>query len=63
MQNSKGKYAVQRRFRNWEPWETMTPRFDTPEQAQAYIDKQPSPSLHRIAESYTVERFKAYKPR
>ena len=57
-----GKYAVQRHFREWEPWETLSPRFDTPEQAQEYIQRtQLAPSLCRVAVSYTVERFKAYK--
>lgn len=62
--STKGKYAVQRRFKDWEPWETLIPRFDTPKEAQDYIQKtQLTPSLCRVAESYTVERFKAYKGR
>lgn len=60
--NNKGKYAVQCRFREWEPWEVIA-RFDTPQEAQAHIQKQIAPSLYRIAEVYTVERFKAYKGR
>lgn len=55
------KYVVQFRFRDWDQWETLPPRFETPREAQDYIDRRSFPKKHRIAEAYTVERYKAYR--
>ncbi len=42
-------------------WETVSRRYDTYEEAEAARQKMPAPSCYRVAESYTVTRYKAVK--
>ena len=44
-------------------WETIqTMQFDTLEEAREAFDKLPFKADHRIAETYTVVRYKPVKP-
>ncbi len=54
-------YVLQYRVREWDKWETMLDKFPTIEKAQAELAKQPIKSMFRIAEEYTVVRYKAVK--
>ena len=42
-------------------WETLAGRYDTYEEAEATRLRMPAPSCYRVAESYTVIRYKAVK--
>lgn len=55
------KYAIQMKPRPWDKtWTTYT-EFDTMEEAQAAYDSLPIKSGYRIAEAYTVVRYKEIK--
>lgn len=53
-------YVIQSRTRHWETrWDTWeNRRFDTLAEAQAFFDTLPIKADHRIAEAYTVTRYK-----
>lgn len=55
------RYVIQARRFPWENrWETFS-EYDTLEQARAAFERLPFRSDHRIAESYTVIRYKEVK--
>lgn len=56
------KYVLQMRDHPWEnSWTTLGLSFDTLEEAKlAYAQRSPK-NLYRIAEAYTVTRYKAVK--
>lgn len=58
---SEGRYVLQFRFRDWDKWETVPGKYDTVEEAEAVRRKRPFPNHYRIAEAYTVTRYKAVK--
>lgn len=57
------KYVLQRRAHPWSNhWETMEHlQFDTLDEAQQALSRMPFRSEYRIAEAYTVTRYKAVK--
>lgn len=56
-------YVIQSKAHSWETtWTTWTNRrFGTLAEAQAAFDKLPIKADHRIAEAYTVVRYKPVK--
>ena len=55
------RYILQVRWREWEPWQRVPGEYSTIEDARAAKQQRPIPSLYRIAEAYTVTRYKAVK--
>ena len=53
-------YVIQSKTHSWETkWNTWkNRRFDTLEEAKAFFDTLPTKADHRIAEAYTVTRYK-----
>lgn len=45
------------------PWETVSQPYATYDEAEAARQRMPAPSCYRVAESYTVVRYKACKKR
>jgi len=58
-------YVIQHRVRSSDNWETFTERYPTLEAAQAAFDKLSGllKAGSRIAEEYTVTRYKSVTPR
>lgn len=59
-----GTYFLQMKVHSWDDkhWTTLDSRpFDTLEEAKAALTAKAFPSLYRIAEAYTVTRYKAVK--
>ena len=54
------KYVMQIRFHTWSPWEVIR-EYDTLDEAILDYDALPIKAGHRIAEAYTVVRYKAVK--
>lgn len=56
-------YVIQSKTHDWDTaWTTWTNRrFDTLEAAQAFFSALPIKTNHRIAEAYTVTRYKPVK--
>lgn len=55
-------YVLQyRKYPHSNTWETCSRPIKTYEQAEALRKRMPAPSLYRVAESYTVIRYKAVK--
>lgn len=56
-------YVIQERFREWDKWETQhyKGRFKTLPEAKAALSTMPFPSQCRVAQEYTVTRYKAVK--
>ena len=54
-------YVLQRRFREWDKWDTLYGRYKTLCEARETLEKRPDKTLCRIAEEYTVTRYKAVK--
>lgn len=54
-------YVLQSRFRDWEKWETLPGQYATIQEAENARRKKLFPNHYRIAESYTVVRYKAVK--
>ena len=57
------RYVLQRRENPWSRhWETLEHRqYDSLEEARQAIEQMPFKSEYRIAEPYTVTRFRAVK--
>lgn len=55
------RYVLQIQWREWEPWQRVPGEYSTIEEARAAKQQRALPSLHRIAEAYTVTRYKAIK--
>ena len=55
------KYALQMKEHRTEKWVTLSEPFDTLEQAKAALAERRPQSLYRIAEAYTVVRYKPVK--
>ena len=57
-------YVIQERFKEWDRWETIPyRRFKTLEEARAALSEFPKLSVYRIAEEYTVTKYKAVRSR
>ena len=54
------KYVLQIRCPTWSPWEVIR-EYDTLAEAKADYEALPIKAYHRIAEAYTVVRYKAVK--
>jgi hypothetical protein len=54
-------YVLQYRVHSWDKWDPLSKRYPTVEEAKAELAKQPFKSMFRIAEEYTVVRYKAVK--
>ena len=54
-------YVHQRRFHEGDKWEVLYGQYKTLSEAQAALEKRPDKKLCRIAEEYTVVRYKAVK--
>jgi len=55
-------YVIQERWCEWDKWDTCPPRYATIKEAKGAFDKAPKlPAYRRIAEEYTVVRYKAVK--
>lgn len=54
-------YVIQRRFHSGDKWETLLTKYPTPEVARQAIEQKVKGPKYRIAESYTVVRYKAIK--
>lgn len=52
-------YVIQYRIHEWDKWETSSRRYPTFEEAQTVFNALPIKAGHRIAEEYTVTRYKA----
>lgn len=56
------RYVIQSRKFNYDPWEVHPCcHYDTLEEAKAAFKALPFQHNHRIAEAYTVVRYKAVK--
>lgn len=56
------RYVLQMRVHSWDTrWTTLGFTFDTLEEAKAALAWRTPKSLYRIAEAYTVIRYKAVK--
>lgn len=57
-----GKYVIQFRKFEWDPWKLCPGyEFDTLEEAMEALERIQFKSGYRIAEAYTVTRYKAVK--
>lgn len=56
------RYVLQMRWHDWKPWERVLGEYGTIEEAEIARQQKAFPSLYRIAEAYTVTRYKAAKP-
>lgn len=54
-------YVLQMRVQPRKKWETVSKRFATVEEAEAALKSRPIQSIYRIAEEYTVVRYKEVK--
>lgn len=55
-------YVLQMKRYEWENlWDNLPRKYATYEEAEAELKKKNFPKLYRIAESYTVIRYKAAK--
>lgn len=55
-------YVLQFKVHDWDnKWETAPGKYGTITEAEAARQKKPFPSYYRIAEAYTVIRYKAVK--
>lgn len=54
-------YVLQFRMNKWDKWETMCTRYPTIAEAKATIKDNPFKANYRVAEGYTVVRYKAAK--
>lgn len=54
-------YVLQFRMNKWDKWETMCTRYPTVAEAKETIKDNPFKSNYRVAEEYTVVRYKAVK--
>lgn len=52
------KYFLQFQKFHWDKWETLSPGFDTLEEAKAALARRPIKTGYRIVEAYTVIRYK-----
>lgn len=57
----KGYYVLQFRLHDWDPWETCNHKFETLAEARTAFEKLHIKAGYRIAEAYTVTRYKAVK--
>ena len=58
----KKHYVLQwRKYPHSNNWETISRTYPTYEEAEAARLRMPAPSCYRVAESYTVIRYKAVK--
>lgn len=56
------RYVIQSRVHDWDPWSTWpNHQYDTLKEARAAFETLPIKHNHRIAEAYTVVRYKAVK--
>ncbi len=56
------KYVLQMREHSWtKTWITLGQEFDSLDEAKAALAKRSPQSYYRIAEAYTVTRYKAVK--
>lgn len=56
------RYVLQTRAHSWDTsWITLGLGFDTLEEAKTALELRTPKSLYRIAEAYTVIRYKAVK--
>lgn len=56
------RYVIQSRKFDYDPWQTWpNHQFDTLEEAKEVFEALPIKHNHRIAEAYTVVRYKAVK--
>lgn len=59
---NKKHYVLQfRRYPHSNNWDTVSRPYATFEEAEAARLRMPAPSCYRVAESYTVVRYKAVK--
>jgi len=57
-------YVLQfRRYPHSNIWETLNHLYRTAEEAEQARREMPAPDTYRVAESYTVIRYKAVKPK
>lgn len=54
-------YVLQFQKFQWSKWETLLPGYDTLDEAEAAFERQPIKTGWRIAEAYTVTRYKPVK--
>lgn len=52
-------FVIQWRVHDWDRWTTGSKRYPTLKEAHMAYDKLPIKAGHRIAEEYTVTRYKA----
>ena len=55
------RYVFQKRWHDWDPWERVPGEYSSIEEAKAAKAQRAFPSLYRVAEAYTVTRYKAVK--
>lgn len=58
-----GYYVLQAKWHDWDNWETVPGKYDTVKEAEAARMQRGFPSRFRVAEAYTVTRYKAVKGR
>lgn len=56
-------YVLQFRFHDYDKWQTMCTRYPTINAAEETIKENPFKSCYRVAEEYTVIRYRAAKKR
>ena len=52
-------FVLQQRIREWDKWTTLYKRYPTYAEAEKALEQMPFRITYRIAEEYTVTRFKA----
>lgn len=56
-----GRYVLQMQKSRWDKWETVSQEYGTLEEARAELERKSIKIGYRIAEAYTVTRYKAVK--
>lgn len=54
-------YVLQRKWHDWDAWEVASKRYPTLTEAQEAYNRLIVKARYRIAEEYTVVRYKAVK--
>lgn len=54
-------YVLQRKWHDWDAWEVASKRYPTLVEAQSAYDHLLVKLMYRIAEEYTVVRYKAVR--
>ena len=54
-------FVLQWRVKDWDKWNTCDARYKTLAEARAALNSKPCKIGYRIAEEYTVVRYKAVK--